>query len=301
MKVEPMRSRGVGAAANPYGHGRDGRRTINRMKCRYRMQILVCSSLFLVLAGLARAEPQVLIDTDFGATGRAFQEINPAKGIRITGSLPPDWGDNSNWKSNVVAEYGPAQEGDHRFLRARQSSGDGMQFTHLLPGMAKEAGYYRLSFTVRSQTGLSLAVRDNGVPYRAWATFTPATDGQWRDFSYDFRLARARQEIGLFIYMAGNGTLDLQKLKLIKLSEQDLIAEIKAKYPEAGSGNLVNASVFPLGLPSGWSIDRDYSDGDEVQVPPRKASASIALPSPCRGASRRTCSASPCAATGRAP
>ena len=35
--------------------------------------------------------------------------------------------------------------------------------------------------------------------------------------------------------MAGNGTLDLQRLQLIKLSKQDLIAEIKAKYPEAGS------------------------------------------------------------------
>jgi hypothetical protein len=261
-----MRSRGVGTTAHPYGHGRDGRRTINRMKRRYRMRILVCSYLFLFLAGLARAEPQVIIDTDFGAIGRAFQEIDPSKGVRITGSLPQGWGDNSNWKSNVVAEYGLAREGDRRFLRVRQSSGDGMQFTHPLPEIAKEAGYYRLSFTARSHTGLSLAVRDHGAPYRAWVTFTPATDGQWRDFSYDFRLSRARQEIGLFIYMAGNGILDLQKLRLIKLSEQDLIAEVKAKYPEAGSGNLVNASVFPLGLPSGWSIDRDYSDGDEVQV-----------------------------------
>ena len=24
--------------------------------------------------------------------------------------------------------------------------------------------------------------------------------------------------------------------------------------------------MFPLGLQSGWSIDRDYSDGDQVQV-----------------------------------
>ena len=62
----------------------------------------------------------------------------------------------------------------------------------------------------------------------------PALDGQWRDFSYDFRLSPQPQEIGLYIYLAGNGTLDLQRLKLVKLSEQDLIAEIKAKYPEAG-------------------------------------------------------------------
>ena len=118
----------------------------------------------------------------------------------------------------------------------------------------------------RSVTGVSLDVRDLGPPYRSLSPFSPATDGQWRDFSYDFRLSRHPQEIGLFIYMAGNGVLDLEKLKLVKLSEQDLIAELKAKYPEAGSGNLVNVSVFPLGLPNGWSIDRDYSDGDQVQV-----------------------------------
>ena len=137
---------------------------------------------------------------------------------------------------------------------------------HGLPGMEKEKGYYRLTFTARSLTGVSLGVRDIGAPYSTLSSFSPATDGQWRDFSYDFRLSPHPQELGLFIYMAGNGSLDLQKLKLIKLSEQDLIAEIKAKYPEAGSGNLVNVSAFPLGLQSGWSIDRDYSDGDQVQV-----------------------------------
>ncbi len=242
------------------------------------MRILVLSSLFLILADFARADPQVIIDTDFGVPGRTFKEINPSRGVRIAGSLPQGWGDNSNWKSSVVAEYGPASEGDRKFLRVRQTSGDGMQFTHPLPGIEKENGYYRLTFTARSRAGVSLAVRDNSAPYRAWATFTPATDGQWRDFSYDFRLSSPGQQIGLFIYMAGDGILDLQKLTLVKLSEQDLIGEIKTKYPEAGSGNLVNTSVFPMGLPSGWSIDRDYSDGDEVRV---ASDAKVRGPSGC--------------------
>ena len=230
------------------------------MKC-----FIFCVS-FLVLTGFADAKPQVIIDTDFGVPGKAFKEITAAKGIRITGCLADGWGDNSNWKNNVVAEYKPMSEGGRRFLRVRQTSGDGLQFMHGLPGIEKENGYYRLTFTARSRTGVSLGVRDLGPPYSALSSFTPATDGQWRDFSYDFRLSPHPLEIGLFIYMAGNGTLDLQRLRLIKLSERDLIAEIKAKYAEAGSGNLVNLTVFPLGLPSGWSIDRDYSDGDQVQV-----------------------------------
>lgn len=242
------------------------------------MKIPMCGALCLTLAGFASAEAQVIIDTDFGAPGKSFEEIVAAKGIRITGSLPEGWGDNTSWKSNVVADYQRITEDGRRFLRVRQTSGDGLQFMHRLPGMEKEKGYYRLTFTARSLTGVNLGVRDIGAPYSTLSPFTPATDGQWRDFSYDFRLSAHRQEIGLYVYQSSNGILDLQKLKLVRLSEQDLIAEIKAKYPQAGAGNLVNASRFPLGLPSGWSIDRDYSDGDQVQV---DSDAAVPGPSGC--------------------
>lgn len=226
----------------------------------------MCGAPFLILASLAVAEPQVLVDTDFGLPGKSFESLVAAKGVRITGRLAEGWSDNTNWKNNVVADYGQGSEGGRRFLRVQQTSGDGLQFMHRLPGMEKVQGYYRLTFTARSLTGLTLGVRDIGAPYRTLSSFSPATDGQWRDFSYDFRLAPHPQEVALVVYLAGNGRLDLEKLKLIRLSEEDLIAEIKAKHPTAGSGNLVNTSVFPLGLQSGWSIDRDDSDGDQVQV-----------------------------------
>ena len=117
------------------------------------MKSLICCALFLILAGSADAEPQVIIDTDFGVPGKAFKEITATKGIRITGSLAEGWGDNSNWKNNVVADYKPMSEGGRRFLRVRQTSGDGLQFMHGLPGMEKKNGYYRLTFTARSRHG----------------------------------------------------------------------------------------------------------------------------------------------------
>lgn len=242
------------------------------------MKILTYWAFLLNLPALLYAEPQVIIETGFGVPGKPFEVVSAANRNRITGSLPPGWSDNTSWKKDVVADYKPASEGPRKFLCIQQTSGDGLQFMHRLPGLEKENGYYRLTFTARCRTGVSLTVRDMGAPYSIRAPFSPATDGQWRDFSYDFRLSRHSQEIGLYIYLAGNGRLDLEKLKLIKLSEQDLIAEIKARYPQAGSGNLVSASVFPLGLQSGWSIDRDYSDGDQVQV---DSDSSIAGPSGC--------------------
>ncbi len=220
----------------------------------------------LLLAGTALAAPVALIDTDFGVAGKAFSDVNAAKGNQITGSLPEGWSDNTGWKDKVVVRYEPVAEAGLSFLRVTQTSGDGLQFTHSLPGVEKEQGYYRLSFTARSVVGGSLGVRYLGAPYATVWSANPAMDARWRDYSYDFRLTVQPQEVGLYFYLAGNGTLDLQRLKLVKLSDQDLIDETKAKYPEAGEGNLVRISRFPLGMPSGWSIDRDYSDGDQVQV-----------------------------------
>lgn len=220
----------------------------------------------LLAAVPAFAAPQVLIDTDFGAPGKPFSDVNADRGNSITGSLPEGWGENSGWKEKVVATYTPVIEGGHAFLRISQTSGDGLQFTHALPGTHREGGYFRLSFTARSLVGGSLGVRFAGSPYTTVWSVDPALDGQWRDYSYDFRLSPQPQELGLFFYLSGNGTLDLRKLKMVKLSDRDLIDEIKARYPEAGAGNLLRLSRFPLGLQSGWAIGREYSDGDQVQV-----------------------------------
>ncbi len=228
-----------------------------------------CSWLAAALALLpaaALAAPRVLVDADFGAGGSKVSDVDAAKGNRITGSLPEGWGDNSGWKEKVVAEYSQMAEGGRRFTRVRQTSGDGLQFVHALAGLDQGEGYYRLTLSARSVVGASLAIRFMGPPYSSPWTAGPAMDASWRTYSYDFRLPAQSEPLGLFIYLSGNGTLDIEKLKLVRLSDQDLIDEIKAKYPDAGKGNLVKLSRFPLGLQSGWSIDRDYSDGDQVRV-----------------------------------
>jgi hypothetical protein len=227
---------------------------------------ILLAAVVLMAVTAALAAPQVLIDTDFGTPGQPFSDVSAEKGNSIIGSLPEGWAENSGWKSKVVATYSPMTEGSRRFLRISQTSGDGLQFFHALPGIEKEPGYYRLSFTARSPIGGSVGLRFMGSPYTTVWSVDPGMDGQWRDYTYNIRLSDQPQELGLFIYLSGNGTLDLQKLRMVKLGEQDLIEEIKAQYPEARAGNLVKLSRFPLGLQSGWAIDRDYSDGDQVQV-----------------------------------
>ena len=239
----------------------------NERNGHYMKRILLsCISLVLMPVPWARAEPHCLIDTDFGVPGKAFESVNAPKGNRITGRLPEGWHDNTGWKDKVVAEYNPMSEDGKPFLRIQQTSGDGLQFMHGLPGLEKKTGYCRLSFTARSLSDVSFEVRFLGSPYRVLWTGNPALDDRWREFSWDFRIPVQPQSLGLFIYLASNGTVDFQNLTMVTLADQDLIGEIKAKHPDAGPGNLVTLSRFPLGLQSGWSIDRDYSDGDQVQV-----------------------------------
>jgi len=239
---------------------------------------LLVTAALLTLADLVCAAPEVIIDTDFGAAGKAFEIVDEQKGNRIVGSLPEGWGENSGWKEKVVAEYRPTTEDGRTFLRIVQTSGDGLQFMYSLPGIEKGGGYYRLTLTARGRTGCSLGLRFNGPPYTSPWTASPATVDEWRDFSYDFRLSEQPQPLGLYCYLPANGSLDLQSLKLVRLSDEDLIAEVKAKYPEGGQGNLLRTTRFPLGLQSGWSIAREYSDGDQVQV---HADGQVSGPSGC--------------------
>lgn len=231
-----------------------------------------------LLATVAGAVPEVLIDTDFTVPGKAFESIIPDKGVHITGALPEGWSENTSWKDGVVARYTPLEQDGERFLRISQSSGDGLQFRHLLPGVEKAGGHYRLTLSARSVTGGSLAVRFDGPPYNTVWSFTPPMDAQWREFTHDFKLDPQDQELGLYFYLSGNGSMDLRRLTLARLSEEDLTNEIKQRYPDAGQGNLVNVSRFPLGLPSGWSIDREFSDGDRVQV---ESDDAVSGPSGC--------------------
>jgi len=84
------------------------------------------SWILLVASSLpAFAEPQVILDTDFDGPGKAFSQIDSSKGLRITGTLPEGWSDNSAWKDKVAADYKPVAEGERRFLRVEQTSGEG--------------------------------------------------------------------------------------------------------------------------------------------------------------------------------
>jgi len=223
----------------------------------------------LLATALALAAPVTVIDTDFGNCTVPVNDVSADGAKRLTGSVPEGWTENSGWQKDIVVSYTPTAEGGKRFLRVTKTAGGTDQLAYYLADPPQET-FVRVEFTMRSQdrAGVSVGLRDAGPPYSFHWTAQPALTEQWQDFSYDFRLDRLTQKIGLWVNLGDNASYDLARLKLVTKTREDIIEELKAKYPESGPKNLVRVSVFPLGLPTGWSLDRDCSDGDDVTVEP---------------------------------
>lgn len=208
--------------------------------------------LLVALTALGAAEP--LVDAVFAAGD---------------GRPPAPWRDDSGW-ADVSVAYAAAEEDGRRFLRldfTRQGSGY-PQLMRLLPA---DAGLrvYRLGGEVRATPGteVRIGIRQKGAPWRMLAEWAGHGDGGWRRLDHQLAVVRKPdEEVGLWVQVRTPGALDLARLSLEALDPAVLAAEAAARLGGLDSPNLLRVSRFPLGLPSGWMLDRELSDGDVVQV-----------------------------------
>jgi len=217
------------------------------------------SALFLVapLAGYG----QTVIRTDFSA-----QWVRVTNNARGSGELPPNWTDNSNW-ANLTVRYQRLEEEGAPFLRMTVSeleTGWG-QLRHSMPRVA-ETAYYRLRVRARSGDELtaSAGVRRNATPYNYLWQVSLAPVNRWQELTWYTRMSPADYDVGFYIAINGAGSFDLGAFLLEEMSEQQLLDEF-TRNAEGLPKNLLRNTRFPLGLPAGWMLDRDSSDGDVVQ------------------------------------
>lgn len=229
-----------------------------------------------LLPALAYAAPKVLIDTDFGTAATPVNDVSADGAKRITGVLPEGWNENSGWGKDAVITYERREEAGRAFLRVTKAGGPCQLSCHLPP--VTEPVFCRLELTARSAShaALNAGIRDAGAPYSFHWSTPPELNDKWQDLSYEFRLERLPQTVGLWLNLESVSSYDLARVKLTTRAREDIIEELKARYPESGPRNLVRVTRFPLGLPTGWSLDREFSDGDQVVV---KADAAAAGPS----------------------
>jgi hypothetical protein len=217
----------------------------------------------------ANINAKTLIDTDFGNATHEVNIINEQKNLQITGKLPDGWSDNSEW-AKVQVDYQPVDEDGLKFLRInvkKRTEGWCQIAFQPLPDTF-DGNYYKLSLKIRNPSRVSAAfcVR----PLNAIQEFMFIEHGSfsssWQKYSFTYPTKANKQPIGFFIIVYGEGAFDVAGIQLIEQSESELLADAKANYKESGSKNLLRISRFPLGLQSGWSLDRDNSDTDDVVI-----------------------------------
>lgn len=226
-----------------------------------------CLMICLALIG-ATAHARVLIDTDFSVLDKPVEKVDPERDRHITGLVPQDWRDDMGWMDGVTIEYRPMEEDGRHFLRIIQTAGATGQFARDLREVEDAAGYYRLRVVSRSPTGAGagVGIRFIGAPYSTvWSSRLPSA-AEWQETRFQFRLDRQPQDVGLWVWMYDDGILDLDHVRLEKLTEEELAEAIRAEHPGPPAPNLVRNSRFPLGLESGWCLSRDYCDAEEVAV-----------------------------------
>lgn len=234
------------------------------------MTCLLILAIYAILALLsANAHAVVLIDTDFGDAAQKVDVADPDKELRVTGRLPNGWIDNSSWAS-VQAEYLPMVEERLPFLRihvGKITDGRCQLAYRPLPDLHRE-NYYRLSLKARSSSysSINLGIRTQGSPYRFLWEKRQQFSESWQKCSFDFRVPPSQQPIGFWIALDSEGTVDIANLKLIEYTKDELMEEMRSSYTGSRYRNLLRVSQFPLGLQSGWSLDRDDSDGDDVII-----------------------------------
>ena len=223
--------------------------------------MFICALGALVLSTAALAE--VLIDTDFGPAGQPVNLTTPDGQTDVTGALPAEWNENStgSWQPDIAIRYRPLAENGRRFLRFEKLRGGNLQLAHSLPAI-KEQTFLRLTFTARSVGGGApeFGIRFDGAPYSFPWQVSPNLTPEWREVTYNIRLEPQPQSVRLQISHGGVGEFDLQRLRLERFTREELIAAVKAETPQAAQGNLARITRFPLGLPSGWFLDRDDDD-----------------------------------------
>jgi hypothetical protein len=215
-------------------------------------------------AATFRADGDVVLEPNFGTGPYSPVTTNS----RVTGKLPEGWEDDSAW-AQVWMKVGPQTEENVKFFRLDQTKreyGRGV-IRHPLPDIRKET-FFRLRLRARSRTNTPVQIQLRMIPYpwtSSWNT-VPNLGSHWRTYTYKFRVGPQKQKSGLFISLLGEGRFDLASLRLERLSRKEWIDELRRCHPGGAPRNLLRNTRFPLGMQSGWSMDRDMSDGDEVIV-----------------------------------
>ncbi|HAI11953.1 MAG TPA: hypothetical protein DCM28_09630 [Phycisphaerales bacterium] len=240
------------------------------MDCHwFRFCMTMCA--WLMSAVALTAEPVTVMQNDFATCDYSKSLSIPTKSEEgvIKGRFPHGWSDNSNW-APVYYTSEHANEGTDRFWRVAIPTAmkTRIQLTHGLPQIGGADMIYELTLMARGDQSIQIGVRQVGPPYKFLWDAQKNLGTEWQACRWIFKLRRTQKdECGLWLNITGSpATIDLKNIQLRELTSAQLEAQKRESFPGTGPANLLRQSRLPLGLPTGWSLDRKLDDKDDVQI-----------------------------------
>lgn len=198
------------------------------------------------------------------------EEQNPTG--RVRGVLPEGWVDNSSW-AKVWTEYSVRKHDGIPFLRmefTKQESGRSQIQALFDPEVLETGRSYQLSIRARSptRTQIQIGLRHRGAPYRFIQPFSVQLEPGFKKNTFEFQLSPSKNPLGFYVILADPGVVEIESLTLSEVDEASMETWVNARFPNGLPANLIRNTQFPLGLQTGWSLDRNTSDGDEMTIRP---------------------------------
>lgn len=235
----------------------------------FEFYLTMCAWLMSTVA--LTAQPLTVMQTDFATCDYSKSLTIPTKSEEglIRGRFPNGWSDNSNW-APVYYTSEHTSEGTDRFWRVVIPTvmKTRIQLTHGLPQIGGADMIYELSLMARGDQPIEIGVRQTGPPYKFLWDAQKNLATEWQTYRWVFKLRRTQKdECGLWLNVSGSpATIDLKNIQLRELTSAQLEAQNRASFPGTGPVNLLRQTRLPLGLPTGWSLDRQLDDMDDVQI-----------------------------------
>lgn len=214
---------------------------------------LIASFSFLTLFS-AQADNSPLFSINF--TEKTRMVTATGKGS-FSGPLPRSCGENfANWKKADVTTQIVTNNGTP-FLRFKTTTGVG-QFAAMLPQIQAPCTLKVTVITRTEEEPLSIGIRLMGAPYTTYWSKNFTSDSGKEQTHYFQIQQEIKKPVALFLYPAVGNT-DVAKISFSLASPEAIIAQIQR--PASTVKQFFRHTRFPLGLPTGWSLSRERTDG----------------------------------------
>ena len=261
---------------------------------RTRKLIFTLAALSAILIPATCISAETLLDVDFSKTGPDLHKA--AKGS-FDGPLPTGCSEDfPAWNASVASTSKLTEDGKI-FLRF-----DVKKLDPVIPNAAvlfrmpdvkiEVPGYYKIDVVSRClDAPLNIHIRQLNSPYMTFWEENIEKGSGWvertclvsleNNKKSPFSNVEVVQDISkMVLYISLKpGLTDIASIRLSKISKDDYLTEKSARIlrPEKGLANLFRNSRFPLGLQSGWSVNRDSFggkvDADSTNIGPSGASS----------------------------